>query len=398
MNAFIAAVTAVAATVSPFGLYHHAPATDLDKPATRTELATSFSLVTVRGAAGQTGGGVGEFLKNRGTTKAFLYRRGTAVSEDDAAALARDHPDWLAKDSAGNVVTSNAGGQVIDITNPAVRDWLVAGVARDANAGAYDGIYIDVLGAFFSARFYSARPVVNGAPLADSAWRDGSVAVIKAVKAATRKPVVANGFGIQNGKNYLDHKADADQLIAAADGIQIEQFARNGNMALDRYKPAKRWREDVDLLQAVGRMGKIVLADTRVRATTDTAAIDKQRTYALASFLVGAEGPARFRFAEGEGTGKVDPSMAGLIAGLGAPRGDATATGDALERRFEGGTVTVDPIAHTAFIAVSGRAPATTGAKAKGGYDFRVPVLGALSVLLLFGIYRIVRRRRWRSE
>ena len=79
------------------------------------------------------------------------------------------------------------------------------------------------------------------------------------MKAATGKPVVANGFGLQNGKNYADHKADADQLIAAADGIQIEQFVRNGNLGVDKYKPAERWREDVAFLGDVGKLGKIGL-------------------------------------------------------------------------------------------------------------------------------------------
>src|SRR4051812_3181634 len=99
--------------MSPFGLYHHVPAADLDNPATRQELASAFSLVTVRGDSGSTAGGVGEFLKNRGNTAVYLYRRGTAVSDTDAASFARDHPAWLAKDAAGKVVTSNAGGDVI---------------------------------------------------------------------------------------------------------------------------------------------------------------------------------------------------------------------------------------------------------------------------------------------
>ena len=217
----VAVFLAAAVAASPFGLYHHVPASDLDKPEYRQELGRAFKLVTVRGDAGSTASGVGELLKHRGDADVYLYRRGTAVSEEDAAAFGRDHPDWVAHDRAGKIVTSNAGGQVIDITNRAVRDWLVAGIERDVRAGRYDGVYLDVLGSFFSSRFYSGRPVIAGAPLADSAWRDACVALINAVKIATGKPVIANGFGLQNGKNYADHKADSDQLIAAADGIQI---------------------------------------------------------------------------------------------------------------------------------------------------------------------------------
>jgi hypothetical protein len=388
-------ISLIAATVlSPFGLYHHVPATDLDKPAAREELK-SFSLVTVRGDSGTAGGGVGEFLTNRGNTAVYLYRRGTAVSDDEAAALARDHPDWIAHDRAGRVVTSNAGGQVIDVTNPAVRDWLVGGVARDAKAGNYDGVYLDVLGAFFSSRFYSARPVIGAADLEDTAWRDASVALIKAVKQATGKPVIANGFGLQNGKNYADHKADADQLIAAADGIQIEQFVRNGNMPLNKYKAPARWREDVAFLRDVGRQGKMVLADTRVRATNDRTAMDAQRDYALASFLVGAEGSARFRFAEGALTGTVDPAMADTISALGPPLGDAQPQGGEMVRRFAGGRVTVDPVAHSAQIDTQGGSSSSPPAPHRRARNWSVLVgLVFVALVVVGGIGIFVSRRR----
>ncbi|MBA3655652.1 MAG: hypothetical protein H0W70_15830 [Actinobacteria bacterium] len=399
MNPLVSALVslvAVATTVSPFGLYHHVPASDLDKPAVRSELS-AFRLVTLRGEAGVTTGAVGQFLEKRGNATVFLYRRGTAVSGEEAASLAAAHPDWLARDAGGTVVTSNAGGQVIDITNPAVRKWLVAGVATDVAKGKYDGVYLDVLGAFFSSRFYSARPVVAGEPLADSAWRDASVALIRGVKQATGKPVVANGFGIQNGKNYADHKADADQLIAAADGIQIEQFVRNGNMALDKYKRTNRWRQDVEFLGDVGRLGKIVLADTRVRAAADAVAVDRQREYALASFLVGAHGPARFRFAEGAATGKVDTDDAAVIAGLGRPLADAKRAGEGFTRAFAHGSVSVDPATHDARIVV-GRNTVTTAPPPREGVTkfYVVGVAAAVLVIggVVFGGRHRLRRRR----
>jgi hypothetical protein len=370
--------------MSPFGLYHHVTAGNVPD-------TSNFALVTVRGD-----GDVTTLLKNRGNTRMFLYRRGTAVGDADAAAFGRDHPDWLMHDRGGRVVTSNAGGDVIDITNPAVRHWLVDGLRRDVDAGAYDGVYLDVLGAFFSQRFYSGRPFIAGAPLDDAAWRDASVALIREVKAATGKPVIANGFGWQSGKNYADHKADADQVIAAADGIQIEQFVRNGNTAADQYAAPARWREDVDLLGAVGRMDKIVLADTRVRNADDKTAVDKQRTYALASFLVGAEGPARFRFATGALTGEVDTSMADTINALGAPKGDAHRDGDAMTREFDGGSVRVDPVSHTASIdtgRASNAAEPTSSSSARRGRTTWI-VVAAVIVLLLLAVFLMRRRRR----
>ena len=377
-------------TMSPFGLYHHVVATDVNRDAT-----TGFALVTVRGDNSTITPGLKDLLDNRGNAKVYLYRRGTAVSDDDVTTLQRDHPDWLARDAAGKIVTSNAGGDVIDITKAPVRNWLVDGLQRDVKTGAYDGVYLDVLGSFFSQRFYSGRPVIDGLPLADAAWRDASVALIGQVKQATGKPVIANGFGLQGGKNYLDHQADSDKLIAAADGIQIEQFVRNGNLALDKYENAARWRDDVALLQSAGRLGKTVLADTRVRQSGDAAAVARQRTYALASFLVGAEGDARFRFAEGAGTGTVDASMADTINALGAPLEDARTVGSTMVRRFTGGSVRVDPVTHVADISgVSSSASAMPDTSHRSSRA-RVLVIAAAAALAVFlvGLALLARRR-----
>jgi hypothetical protein len=383
----VSLVAAVAA--SPFGLYHHVTPGDLDRDSTRRELTSDFNLVTVRGDNGDTSGAVGALLKDRGTTKVFLYRRGTAVSAGD---LDTTHPEWLARDRAGQVITSNASGQVIDITQPAVRAWLTDGVARDVEAGGYDGVYLDVLGSFFSSRFYSGRPVINGEPLKDSAWRDASVALIKEVKTATGKPVIANGFGLQSGKNYEDHKADSDLLIDAADGIQIEQFVRNGNLATDKYASPARWQADIDFLRDVGRLNKIVLADTRVRDGSDKAATARQENYALASFLVGAEGPARFRFAIGAATGDVDGSIADTVNALGAPKGSARRDGDALVRAFSGGSVRVDPVAHTASIATT-RSPNVVATKRSN----RSPLYAAIIAVVIV-VAGVVTLRRGRSR
>ena len=98
MTFFGALSLVFAMAMSPFGLYHHVNAPELDNGTTRQELLNNFSLVTIRGDNSSTAGGLGTFLANRGNTKVLLYRRGTAVGKDDAAKFAREHPDWPSSD------------------------------------------------------------------------------------------------------------------------------------------------------------------------------------------------------------------------------------------------------------------------------------------------------------
>ncbi len=150
-------------------------------------------------------------------------------------------------------------------------------------------------------------------------------------------------------------------------------------------------------------MNKIVLADTRVRDANDKGAVDQQRTYTLASFLVGAEGPARFRFATGPATGDVDASIADTINSLGAPLGDATRNGGGLTRRFTGGTVSVDPTTHDASINVSGAtssgpsgtpSPSRVTTHKRSGFNWAAGAIGAVVVIGAYALFRGLRTRR----
>lgn len=345
--------SAVAPQPPPLGVYRHVIATELNSAEFRAELARTYDLITIRGAAGQSP--TLEGLRHAEDPQVFLYRRATAVSNDDAASLDREHQDWLARDTAGEVVRSKTGNAVIDITNPSVRRWLVDGIAADVQRVGYDGIYLDVVGAFFSERFYSERPTIGGAPLSDAAWREASIAVIREVKAATGKPVIANGFGLQSGGNYQAHRADADALIAAADGIQIEHFTRLGKMALSDFRGSQAWAEDVEFLRSVSNQGKLVLANTRVdEPGGDLAALERVLRFSLASFLVGAEGPVLFQFG-GTTTRNEGARVAPLVEQLGTPLGPAYKDGDAMLRHFSGGEVAVNPGGRPTNVELAGQ-------------------------------------------
>ena len=81
------------------------------------------------------------------SSKAWFYQSAYAIYPDSA--VARDHPDWILRDAAGNklyVPFACSGGKcsqyAADIGNPAFRKWWID-QARTRLAKGYAGVYID---------------------------------------------------------------------------------------------------------------------------------------------------------------------------------------------------------------------------------------------------------------
>lgn len=316
------------------GAYAHVESTQLGSNTFTTGLSQSYELVTVRGAEGGSPG-LTALMSNKAQMRVLLYKRGTAVSTNDELKFLAVSPTWLMRDASGNIVRAKTGAAVIDITNPAVRQWLVSSIAADVPIRGYDGTFLDVLGVYFAPNFYTARPVINGSPLLDSAWGDASIALVREVKAATGKPVIANGFGVQSGNDYRDNAPAADRLIAAADGIQIEHFTRVANQAAGTFRTTAAWKRDISLLTSANRLGKVVLANTRVTPSADAVTLERSLTFAFASFLLGSEGSSVFQFAPGEYSVRVKAT----VQKLGVRTSSSEPVPGLLVANFSGGAV-----------------------------------------------------------
>jgi hypothetical protein len=271
----------------------------------------------------------------------LAYEKAAGLSQADVRTLATDHPDWIAKDSAGNAIHPRGIADVTlaDLTNPAYRAWQAGQIAAEVAMGA-DGAFIDTLGAYFPAGFYNARPVIGGAAVTDAAWRDGSVDLIRRVKTATGKTVIANGFGLGSGQAYFENRAAADALVAAADGVQIEGFTRWGDGGANQFRKPGPWTQDIAFLESLGARAKLAFAYTKVnRGNGDLNAL---RDYALGTFLLGfTSGRASFGFDDGRRIPSI-ASTAPWAENLGSPSAARAAAGpNAWSRPFANGTLTV---------------------------------------------------------
>jgi len=194
--------------------------------------------------------------------RAVNHEPGFALNSDEAV-YARSR-GWLAKTCSGAEIHPVNISQVVlmDASIPAAVAWRTDIFAKQTNEGKFDASLIDTLRAAFPADHYDGVPC----NLNTLAWVDASVATVDQLQAKTNKPVFANGRGLGNAKWYNSVKANADRIINAADGIQIEQFARNDPVADTKY------------LKMLGDLGKYAFAKCHSTASVCQQAFDAGKT------------------------------------------------------------------------------------------------------------------------
>ncbi|MBA3655048.1 MAG: hypothetical protein H0W70_12750, partial [Actinobacteria bacterium] len=323
-----------------WGTFAHVATGDLGTNEAR-QAAARYDTLAVRGAI--TAALLSDLHQRHAGITLLAYEKAAGLSNAEANTLASTHPDWIARDSSGQAIHPQniPDTTLADLTNADFRAWQSDKMAAEVALGA-DGAFIDTLGAYFPSDFYTARPVVNGTAVTDAAWRDGSADLIRRVKAASGRMVVANGFGLGSGAAYYAAAADADVLIDAADGVQVENFTRPANAPAGAYRTADQWDKDLAFVELLGARAKTTLAYTKVKTTATAAELSSLRDYALGSFLLSfAPGRSYFGFDDGNAIPAVT-SDATWARGLGAPNAARVRSGtDGWTRPFQNGQLTV---------------------------------------------------------
>ncbi len=324
-----------------WGTFAHIATNDLGTDAAKQTVTKNYNLLALRG--GLTTSLFAELHQLRPGITLLAYEKAAGLSAADVKTITATNPEWIAKDRSGKTIHPKniPDTTLADLTNPAFRAWQAAQMAAEVARGA-DGAFIDTLGVYFPTEFYTAKPYVKGAAVTDATWRDGSVDLVKRLKVATGKMVIANGFGLASGQSYSKAPASSDMLIAAADGVQIENFTRAGDQPATTFRKAAQWEQDMTFLELLGARGKTVLAYTKVNSGGTTATLTTLRDYGLGTFLAGfAPGKAYFGFDDGRRIPAMvsDPTWAtGLKAATAARKKAGTNT---WTRQFGSGKLTL---------------------------------------------------------
>lgn len=275
------------------------------------------------------------------------------------------YPDtWYLKGSDGRKVKTLHWGNYA--MNPAEPGWIKTRVSlcrRLLAESGFDGCHLDVIGVSVVVAGFTDQLPINPATgrhytLNEYLAATGNLAA-RVRSAVAPKLVYGNNLG--DGTSYADPAGPTSQLFASVDGAQSEGFVRVGRSPLTPYPTQAEWKADVDMVVDTAAHGWRLLTTTKVWAPGSQAEKDAWHKFALASFLVGAEGGARFYFTYDEASEPTTYSP-WWDTDLGVPSSSYMRRADGVYlREFARGRVYVNPTRRTRTIELRGTFTTLTG-------------------------------------
>lgn len=230
----------------------------------------------------------------------LTYKNGNAVTEgsDNWKEIVKNNPEWLLKDINNKPVyeVNFSFNKVLNPANPSYRAWLADKLKDQVVRYGYDGIYMDMVGAYIwvGKGGYSARPVnpATNKPFTDMEWLEANKLLLKSIKQGLdpRKIVIMNGFGTQNGANFK--RWSTFKLLEEVDGSMMEFFLR-WNSAGKPKRMAGDWFEDIEIVHKLISLGRVVMVQTPLVHNLN------DQEFAMASFLIASGKKGFFRFQGG---------------------------------------------------------------------------------------------------
>jgi hypothetical protein len=267
---------------------------------------------------------------------------------------AKQHPDWILRDGAGNrlFIPWGCGGGTCpqyagDITNPAFRQAFIA-MAKAAMTRGYKGIWVDDVNLELQVGDGSGRHVDpidprTGRPMTAAAWRGAMATFMEELRAAVPQAELLHNSIWYAGEAARDRDPSVRRQIAASDYVNLERGVNDDGLT----GGSGEWSLHAlfGFVDRVHAAGKGVILDGGDGTPVG-------REYNLAAYYLLSTG----RDAIGLGSMTPESWWTQYDRDLGRPTGPRTQTGGLWRRDFTNGTVLLnEPGAPTRTVSVGGR-------------------------------------------
>jgi hypothetical protein len=275
----------------------------------------------------------------------------------DLSSGGTDYPStWYAHDAKGDRIRSTFGNYLL---NPANSAWAGTVAKQCSSAIArshYDGCFLDTLGTAPLTPGYTTGLPINpatGQVWTDTAWLQATSGIARTVQADNPNAVIMDN-GLLNGQKYYLPVGSTEPLIAATHVGMVELWLRSNGTPVGSYRSETEWLQDIDMIVNAQAQGFWVATTTKLWVPASSAEQTAWQKYALASFLLAANGKAYFSFMPND-------TDAGLIydsswehINIGNPTGAFAKVGEVYERSFTNGIAVVNPTGSPATINLGG--------------------------------------------
>ncbi|HYN87864.1 MAG TPA: putative glycoside hydrolase [Ardenticatenaceae bacterium] len=282
-----------------------------------------------------------EAIHDPGSCDATPRRNQVADQPGDFCRISAEHPDWFMLDEAGNRIMVDEGGlhyYMMDPGNPGWRAFWLERARAELEASSWDGVSLDNVEASRSA--YRKRGAMPAAYPDDASFQAAVQGFLVYMYQSYFQP---RGLRLQANVTAVADEAVWFNYMQYLDGAMEEGWAVDWH---DGYLSPRQWENHVSRVEQTQTLGKNVIV------VSQGAQSDQNRhDFAFASYLLAASGRASFRYSDASSYRTVWLYDT-YNADLGQPLGPRYQVGDEWRRDFANGSVSVNPVAHTARISV----------------------------------------------
>jgi len=256
----------------------------------------------------------------------------------------------FAHDSQGRRITSQIWGTTLMApTSPAWRRFVDALCRARKSAGGYDGCVMDSmgLGIFAANQQFTGIPVDpdTGEQYRQAAYRKDLAGLANYLRAAS--PRLVHVFNVvENDWRYWVAEVRSRPLALGRPAVQMEDFLRGAGSSVSAFPDTEKWRRNVEVVRDLEEHNVTGLFTTKLWVSHNYAQAAQWQAFAMASFLMGANGNSYFAFTRSRdkagATGANAPYS--MPNRLGRPLGamNRTSAGFFI-RRFRNGMAIVNP-------------------------------------------------------
>jgi Hypothetical glycosyl hydrolase family 15 len=275
--------------------------------------------------------------------KIVAYLNGTF---DQSAGGTKYASSWYELDAGGSKVRSRGfGNYLMNPSNPAWGQNVATECAAAMASSHYDGCFLDTMGtAPLGSGYVTGLPIdpATHAVWTANSWITATESVAAAVKAANPGAIVIPN-GLSSGGKYFSPNASTAPLLTPTGAAMAEVWIRTAGQSITSFPKESKWLEDVTMLVHAETAGQSVLTTTKLFTTSNQTQQNQWHKFALASFLLAANGHSYFSFVASKSDTAIVANSAWDHVAIGTPLGAYIQSGSLFGRSFTNGVVWVNP-------------------------------------------------------
>ena len=251
---------------------------------------------------------------------------------------------WYAHDAKGARIRSTFGNYLL---NPGNASWAqsVAKQCSDALAKShYDGCFLDTLGTAPLDPGYCTGLAIDpatGKVWTQTQWLAATSTVARTVQSGNPNAIVMDN-GLADGQKYYNPSGSTEPLIAATHVGMVELWLRSNGTPANKFKSEAEWLQDVNMIVNAQAQGFWIATTTKLWVPASAAQQAAWEKYALASFLMAANGKAYFSFMPNRTNSGLLHDAPLEHLSIGTPTGVFKKVGSVYERTFTSGIAMVN--------------------------------------------------------